>query len=169
MGVLRVRDIMTEDVLTLPASMPLEEAAAALSEARISGAPVVDGGRIVGVLSKSDLSHPRVRHPDGALLTVSDVMTPAIWAVRAGDVAMSAVRLMVEERIHRTLVVDGEGRIAGIVSAMDVLEALARGEAVQDGDRAFDARREWHSDPAYVDVRAVEIVATAPLDEEPHR
>ncbi len=52
----RVSDVMTRSVVTLSATMTLEQAAERLVEKGISGAPVVDGrGRLVGVLSESDL------------------------------------------------------------------------------------------------------------------
>lgn len=52
---LRIRDVMTPKVLTATPDMPLTEALALLSENHVSGAPVVDGGKVVGVFSASDL------------------------------------------------------------------------------------------------------------------
>ena len=52
---LRVRDIMTTSVTTVAPSTSLREAAELLSARHISGAPVVDGARVVGVVSASDI------------------------------------------------------------------------------------------------------------------
>lgn len=52
---LTVRDVMTADVLTLSAQCTLREAAEALTARRVSGAPVVDGGRVIGTISASDI------------------------------------------------------------------------------------------------------------------
>ena len=159
MKTMRVRDIMTKPVQTLPADASVAEAALRMTANHISGAPVVDRGRIVGVVSKSDLIHPQNWPAKGAHPTVDTVMTRAIFAVRPGDPVMSAVRLMVDEHIHRVIVVTDEGTIAGIVSPMDVLRALAHGDRVQDGDYAVDP--EVHREPAvavgYVDLRTFEV------------
>lgn len=52
---LRVQDIMSTDVVTVNPTMSLREAAELFAERHIGGAPVVDGHRVVGVVSKSDI------------------------------------------------------------------------------------------------------------------
>jgi predicted transcriptional regulator len=159
MATMRVRDIMTPEVQTLEAGSSLPEAAQILTQSRVGGAPVLEGRRIVGVLSKSDLVDPANREADGRT-TVGDVMTPLIFAVRPGDPVMLAVRLMALENIHRVIVVNEAGGLEGVVTPMDVMRALARGEQVLDGETERDAR-ELHADPAlavqYVDLRTIEI------------
>jgi CBS domain-containing protein len=144
-----VADIMTRGVLSFSPQTTIEEAARALNDRRIGGAPVLDGSRVVGVISKSDLLD---LIGDGSA-PIERVMTPVLIAVRPTDPALAAVRLMVTDRVHRALVMQ-EGRLVGIVTPLDVLRVLARGEAgglvPHDGD-------DWHADPAsaiYVDVRA---------------
>jgi signal-transduction protein with cAMP-binding, CBS, and nucleotidyltransferase domain len=79
----------------------------------------------VGVLSNSDLADPR-RRRSGASGLVSDVMTRVIYAVRADDPVLTAVRLMADENIHRAIVVNDDGSLAGIVVPMDILRVLAQ-------------------------------------------
>jgi CBS-domain-containing membrane protein len=164
---LRIRDIMTTEVITVAASTSVDDAARSLTFHKVSGAPVVDRAAIVGVVSKSDLVDPRYRSSETVKPTVREAMTRIVRAVRPGDPAMSAVRLMVNENVHRAVVVDDRGKLVGIVSPMDVLRALAQGEAVQAGDAAFDERAERHADPAiateFVDLTAFEASA---VDEE---
>ncbi len=158
---LRIRDIMTTDVITLAARTSVEDAARSLTFHHVSGAPVIEGGRIVGVVSKSDLVDPRHRASTTVSPTVRDVMTKVVLAVRPGDPAMLSVRLMVSESVHRAIVVDDHGKLAGIVSPMDVMRALARGDRIQQNDAAFDERQERHADPAsateFVDLRVFEL------------
>jgi CBS domain-containing protein len=158
---LRVRDIMTTDVTMLPASASVETAARVMVENRISGAPVFDQDRVLGVITKSDLADPRNWTKEGSSLTVRSVMTPLVYAVRPGDPVMTAVRLMVLENIHRALVVSEEGKVVGIVTPMDVMRAMARGELVQEGDYARDDRTGQHAEAAsavqFVDLRAFEL------------
>lgn len=159
MKTLRVREIMSTEVFTIAANASIDEAARRLSELRISGAPVIEGGRIVGVVSKSDLVDPENRAVNGGKPTVGHVMMPMVYAVRPGDPAILAVRLMAEEGIHRVVVVDQGGKLVGIVSTMDVIRALAQGKQVQD--RVEEPVHAEHADPAvavqYVDLRDIEI------------
>ncbi len=160
---LRVRDIMTTDVFTLSRDETLQDAARALSNQRIGGAPVVDNGRIVGVVSKSDLLEVAAhRNPAEGRLYVNDVMTHLVFAVRPGDPAIVAVRLMVEEGVHRAVVVDDQGKLAGVVTPMDVLRAIVRGEQIQEAE-APDSDFMPHAEPAvavqYVDLREFSLSA----------
>jgi CBS-domain-containing membrane protein len=129
---LKIADIMTREVLALPPDMPAEEAAAALAEHGVGGAPVREGdGRIVGILSRADLTDPD-RGPRGAARTVRDLMTPGILTLRDSDLAMNAVRLMVREDVHRIIILDETGELAGIVTPSDVLRALVAGDPIDE-------------------------------------
>jgi len=55
---LRARDVMRTDVATLATDDTIESALALFEEARISGAPVVASGRLVGMLTRADISRP---------------------------------------------------------------------------------------------------------------
>jgi CBS domain-containing protein len=122
----KVSDVMSANLVVLDVHTSLADAAAVLSEHRISGAPVVSGSaRPLGIVSRADLLDPRHQ---GAGKTVADAMTRVLYAVRPGDPLMAAVRLMATENIHRVVVVDGGGLLSGIVTSMDVMRALARGE-----------------------------------------
>jgi len=136
---LRVRDVMTEALLLLRAETAIDEAWRQLHDAGVTGAPVLSAkGRLVGVLSNYDLADPRRRPPNGSG-TVGEVMTRIVYAVRAGDPALAAVRLMAEENIHRVVVVNDDGSLAGIVVAMDVLRVLAQSDETQV--EYFDLRK----------------------------
>ncbi len=151
---LRVRDVMTSDVFTLSTRTSVDDAARSLTLHKVSGAPVLERGRIVGLVSNTDLVDPRYRSRGTGAVTVAEAMTNAVYGVRPGDPVMLAVRLMAEQGIHRVVVVDDHGKLVGIVSSMDVLRALARGARVQESP---EDRTVHHSDPApavqYVDLR----------------
>jgi CBS-domain-containing membrane protein len=99
------------------------------------------------VLTRADLADPRRRAPatDG---TVADAMTRLVYAVRASDPAMSAIRLMIDENIHRAVVVNDDGTIAGIVAPMDILKGLVRGLDLRDSAQA-------EANVEYVDLRHI--------------
>lgn len=60
-------------------------------------------------------------------LTVSDLMTPVTFTVDSGASLQELADFLVRGKIHRALVLD-DGRLQGIVTAMDVMEVVARGE-----------------------------------------
>lgn len=125
-SLVRVADVMTADVVTIDAGATVFDAAAALTERRVGGAPVLRGGSIVGVVSKSDLTDTRKELE----VLVEKVMTHVVYAVRATDPAFLAVQLMVDESIHRVMVIDDLGHLAGIVTATDILRAVRAGQSL---------------------------------------
>jgi predicted transcriptional regulator len=122
---LTIKDIMTTDVIWLDASAPVEEARRTLVDEHIGGAPVLDGGRVVGVISKTDLIDPArdVEHQ----VSIHDVMTPLVHYLRPGDAAAAAIEMMLRKHIHRVIVVDKSHHLAGVVTATDILRAVLAG------------------------------------------
>ena len=150
-------DMMTPNPLSIRASASVREAVAFLIDKGISGAPVIDaGGRPVGVLTQTDLLvHDRetveylapgaaIVEPDDALhrrlregfqiekvdrTTVRDVMTPVVFNVSPETPAGKVIEDLLERKIHRLFVVDGNGVLVGVISALDVLRRLREPKA----------------------------------------
>jgi CBS-domain-containing membrane protein len=132
---LLIKDIMTKSVYTVEAGASAEEAAWGLTRRHIGGAPARDAdGNLVGVLSSSDLVNPEPKQWIKGEATVGDVMNPDVISLYADDPAMAAVTEMARRRIHRIVVLDGESQLAGIVTPMDVVRALARGDRFDVAD-----------------------------------
>ena len=126
---LKLSDIMNRDVFMLSASAPADQAAWELATRGFTGAPVSDEtGRLVGVLSRSDLMDPERNQGSLGDKEVADLMTRAIFALEPQAPVIKAIRLMVREGIHRVIVMDARREVVGIVTSTDVLNALARGE-----------------------------------------
>jgi CBS-domain-containing membrane protein len=124
---LKVRDLMTSDVVSINSEDTAASAADLMSALGISALPVRGpAGQFVGVLSQSDLINPRLagtlRHP-----TVEDIMTADVLAVQADDPALTAVVAMASHDIHRIFVLDAKHRLVGVVTSLDIVKALARG------------------------------------------
>lgn len=125
-------DIMTRSVVTVTEQTSLEEAARLLDAHRITGLPVVDAeGRLTGILSQSDLVR-RTRwigawSPD----LVGQVMSRAPVTVPPSEPLPSLCQRMVEHRIHRVVVVEGE-TIRGVLTTLDILAVVAAGGIPQE-------------------------------------
>ena len=125
---LKVSDIMTREVYTVEVDASAEEAAWGLTRRHIGGAPVRDHqGGLVGMLTKGDLVNPEPAQWIRGEATVEDVMNPDVLALRAEDPALLAAIGMAQKKIHRVVVVDANGLMAGIVTAFDIVKAVAAG------------------------------------------
>jgi predicted transcriptional regulator len=126
---LRIKDIMTVNLYIVDVDASAEEAAWGLTRRHIGGAPARDAtGNLVGVLSKSDLVNPEPAQWIKGEATVGDLMNPDVVSLYADDPAMAAVDEMAKRDIHRIVVLDKESKPAGIVTPMDVVRALSRGQ-----------------------------------------
>lgn len=133
---IKAKDLMTKNVITLSPSMEIGAAARLLTGRRITGAPVVDAaGVLLGVVSQTDLARFLGRRPgaawgldceaDGARSPVSMVMTKGAVACDEEATEDEIAELMLRRRVHRLLVIR-EGKLCGIVTAMDLLRARLR-------------------------------------------
>ena len=131
---LRIKDIMTKRVYTVDAEASAEEAAWGLTRRHIGGAPARDAqGNLVGVLSSSDLVNPEPAQWIRGEATVGDLMNPDVISLYADDPALTAVIEMARRDIHRIIVLDDDSKLAGIVTPMDVVRALAGGKCFDVG------------------------------------
>ncbi len=116
---LKVSDVMTAKVVTVSVDAVIGDVGWGLTTKGVSGAPVCDGsGRVLGVISKSDLMNPDKLNPSHR---VRDIMTHVVYTVGPDDPAEAAVRKMVEHSCHRLIVVDENSALVGIVTPVDIL------------------------------------------------
>lgn len=145
-------DLMTPNPLSLEQELTLHEAVAWLVDRNISGAPVIDeAGRPVGVLTRTDIViHGReepahLQPPDidcGSPLPrnwwegfqlekvdttlVQDVMTPAVFCVAEDTPVWTVIEQLRDLNVHRLFVVDDNGVLVGVITALDVVRHLTR-------------------------------------------
>ena len=144
---MKVKDLMTTDVLTVRTSTTLKEAAALLAEKRISGLPVVDDDRrVLGVLSEGDILYKeseahrpgfleRLLAPGSAPLdlklaarTVGQAMTAPALTIGPRRPVTEAATIMIEEGVNRLPVVDHDDRLMGIITRADLVRAFVRSD-----------------------------------------
>jgi CBS domain-containing protein len=126
--------MMTRAVVCVRPGESADKALRLLVEHAVNGLPVVDGeGRPIGMLSRGDLLEERLEVlTDGeraGLARVGDLMTAQAVSLPESASVAEASELMASYGVHRVPVVDGSGRLVGIVSALDVLRWLSLGLA----------------------------------------
>lgn len=119
-------DLMTPNPISLRSSATVADATRLLTQHAFSAAPVIDdAGRPVGVLSQTDLLMHRLP-VDGATdaVRVRDLMTPVVFSVIADTPVARLVQEMTALKVRRLFVVDADGILIGVVSALDLVRHL---------------------------------------------
>ncbi len=141
---LRVKDVMTSDPITVDANDSIGRAIALMRDEGISRLPVVQDGRLVGILTLHDVIvkvlGPRVRATFGEIAgekiytlgnRVYELMHSPVITARSDEPLIEAVKRMAHHDISCLVVVDGH-RVVGILSRTDVLEPLAALDAKEE-------------------------------------
>ncbi len=116
------------DPVTIAPDRRLEDALGLMRHYGISGLPVVDGERRpIGILTKRD-----VRFERRLTLKVSEVMTKTPVTVRESVGIDESKELLHKHRIEKLLVVDGDGRLKGLITIKDIEQAEAHPFACVD-------------------------------------
>ena len=117
---MRCSEIMTKSVKTATSSMPLSEVAALMRDGDMGAVPVVDEGKLIGIVTDRDIVVRSVAEGKADASTVANAMTAELFTVRPDDFAFEAIRLMGDKQVRRIPVVGANGELAGIISMADV-------------------------------------------------
>ncbi|WP_405443228.1 CBS domain-containing protein [Streptomyces avidinii] len=133
-----VEDVMTHAVISVDLRTPFKDIVETMRRWRISALPVLsEEGRVAGVVSEADLLLKAQGADESRAVTAGQLMTvPAVTVTK--DVTIpGAARLMARGHLKRLPVVDGDGRLVGVVSRGDLLKIYLR----PDADIAEELRR----------------------------
>jgi len=141
-----VRDIMRSPAFAISADTLLQDAYRTMQERGIRHLPVVEGEKLVGVITDRDLrlatsSLALSPFPPGS--RVSEVMTLGPLTADASDPVEDAARTMRERKIGCLPILD-DGRVIGIVTGLDLLDALIRMTGVDKPTSRLEVRLPDH-------------------------
>lgn len=136
---LTVGSILSREVITVDPDAPLERARALLEKYRMRHLPVVERGRLVGMISDRDLlERPSARGKKASPApTVRDRMSSSVETVNLDESLTRACRRMLERRISCLPAVE-HGQVVGILSELDLMRAYERVCRYSGHDAAFD-------------------------------
>lgn len=137
MTAIRCSDVMTPAVYCLDPDESIDRAAGKLLRQKISGCPVVEDDKVIGVISEVDLLRALYPVTQGETPTgkVRDHMTPTPIGLKPDADVLEAAHFFFEYPVRRAPVMDENGALQGLVSRRDVLRALeelARQRRIQD-------------------------------------
>jgi predicted transcriptional regulator len=111
-------DIMSTELITISHSATVVQVARILARNKISGMPVVDEGKVVGVVSEADILTA------AGDTTVDWVMSSDIVSVTPDTPVAEITAILKQRSIKRVLVTDRAGDLVGIVSRADIVAAM---------------------------------------------
>ncbi len=147
---MKVRDVMTREVVSAGPDTPVNEVARLMAARGISGVPIVEAGRVIGIVSELDLivRNTRLEPPaffallDGRIpletpghyrkrlqhmlgTQARDVMTRDVVTVEPDAELEALAELMVRRRVNPVPVIEA-GHLVGIVSRSDIIRTMDR-------------------------------------------
>jgi CBS-domain-containing membrane protein len=162
----QVVDVMTTDVISVTPDTPITNAARLMFRNRISGLPVCDETScLVGIITEADFLRLELARQEAdelaPIVTVAEVMSDEVITIGPDAAIVDAARTMVIHDVNRLPVVDGEAKMLGIISRLDVVAVFTRpDDVIEDEIREDVLRRILFVDPETVSVTVVNGVAT---------
>ncbi len=118
-----------KDPITIPPTMSVREVGALTRQHKFSGLPVVEGTKVVGIVTNRDM-----RFETNLDQPVSAIMTPAerLVTVKEGGTLEEARRLMHKHRLERVLVLNDAGELRGLITVKDMMKSTEHPMASKD-------------------------------------
>lgn len=127
-----VGDWMTPNPVIVLPSAPVTDAYALMMERRVRRLPVVEGGKLVGIVTLGDLRQTNVAagNPEAAKIRVGLVMTENVITVTPQTSLREAARLMIKHKVSGLPVMDGEN-LVGMITESDIFRVVMSEEPAQ--------------------------------------
>jgi CBS domain-containing protein len=117
---MKVSEVMTRDVATVRPDQPVQDAASFMLRADAGSIPVVEGDRLLGMITDRDIAVRGVAKGYGPETPVRDLMTNDLVCARIDEDVEEVANKMSEAQVRRLPVVDEQERLCGIVSLGDL-------------------------------------------------
>ena len=134
----QIRELMTENPSTCEASTPVVEAAKVMAREDVGPIPVVEGGRLTGVVTDRDLVvRVLAEGRDPQSTTVGEIATGDVVTISPDASLDEALKLLASNKVRRLPVVEGD-RLVGILAQADVArhaQEVQTGEVVEEISR----------------------------------
>ena len=129
-----IREVMTPDPTTVEPGTSAQEAARKMKSEDVGSLPIVDGGKLVGMITDRDLALRLVADGKSADTAVGELDSRELVTIDPQQDLGEAARLMSEHQLRRLPVCEEDGKLVGILAQADVAQAghdTLTGEVVQ--------------------------------------
>jgi len=117
---MKISEVMTRDVQTVSPDQPVQEAANFMLSADAGSIPVIEGERLIGMITDRDIAVRGIAKGYGPETPVRELMTDDLIVVRIDDDVEEAATKMSDAQVRRLPVIDSDERLCGIVSLGDL-------------------------------------------------
>lgn len=118
----RLQAIMTKNVVTVAPHQSVADAYQIIKEKRFHHIPVVEGTKLVGIITSYDLMQMEVCPEEYGSHTISDVMTSQVAYLNPDDLVGAAAEVFMEHLFHGLPICDDDHNLVGIITTHDVLK-----------------------------------------------
>ena len=123
----KVKDIMTTDVITTTSDVDVVYAFEKLMEYKISSLPVVEEGKLIGIITATDVGHNLILDKYELGTSVEEIMITSVVTISPEDTIETAIKIMKESTssgiLNQLPVVDGD-KLLGIISDGDIIQEI---------------------------------------------
>lgn len=119
-----IADIMTKSVISVDASMTVNEAAKMMEDAKVGAVIVMENNLPVGIVTDRDFTVKVVAHAYQISAPIKQIMSSPLFSINSSDSIRIASDLMHDRAIRKLPVIDDEN-IVGIVTSSDIVKLLA--------------------------------------------
>ena len=124
----KVKDIMTTEVITTTSDIDVVNAFEKLMEYKISSLPVVEDGKLIGIITATDGGHNLILDKYELGTSVEEIMITSVVTISPDDTLETAIKVMKEGTsssgiLNQLPVVDGE-ELVGIISDGDIIQEI---------------------------------------------
>ena len=123
----KVKEIMTSDVITTTSDIDVVYAFEKLMEHKISSLPVVEGDKLIGIITATDVGHNLILDKYELGTSVEEIMIKSVSTISPEDSLETAIKLMKEgasSGILNQLPVVEDGKLVGIISDGDIIQEI---------------------------------------------
>ena len=119
-----IADVMSKSVISVDASVTVNEAAKMMEDAKVGAVIVMEDNAPVGIVTDKDFAVKIVAHAYPITTPVKQIMSSPLFSIRSDESVRTAADLMHDRKIRKMPVVD-DGTVVGIVTATDIVNLLA--------------------------------------------
>ncbi|EIJ66524.1 CBS domain pair protein [Candidatus Nitrosopumilus salaria BD31] len=119
-----ISDVMTKSVISVDASMSINETAKLMEDAKVGAVIVIEDNKPVGIVTDRDFAVKVAAHAYQISTPIKQIMSSPIFSINSDETVRAASDLMHDRGVRKIPVIDN-GSIVGIITATDIVNLLA--------------------------------------------
>ncbi len=123
-----VRKIMTKNPIVASPESSIEEVSELMAEQKLQQLPVVENGKLIGLITSYDLWKNSMHPENGQARQVKDVMITNVLVIAPKDKVGTAAELFIDKRFKTLPVVNLDNDLKGVITAFDVIKHVFKRE-----------------------------------------